>query len=144
MRKAAIGALVLSGFAAVAIAAPGPKDVQIVPGAPVKFDAMVVAVREVPAGNPLPGLHIDAKVNGRDTDIYLSPVDFAVKYGLHVAKGQYVRILGYPAAGSDVILTREVTTGIYDAAHNIFRPNLTIYLRNDDGPFWVDTSKPLD
>jgi hypothetical protein len=105
----------------------------------------VNAVREVPAGKPLPGLHIDARVNGHSTDIYLAPVEFVVRYELKVAKGDYVRILGFttPASG-DVILAREVTTGLYDERHNIFRPTLTIYLRNDDGPFWVENTKPID
>jgi hypothetical protein len=33
----------------------------------------------VPAGNPLPGLHLDAKVKGRVMDIYIAPADFAAE-----------------------------------------------------------------
>jgi hypothetical protein len=146
MRKETIGAIVLCGLAGFAFAAPAAaKDIVFSPGALVKFDVSVNAVREVPAGNPLPGLHIDAKVNGRATDIYLAPVDFAIRYGVKVAKGDYLRIVGFTLPGApDTILTREITTGLYDAAHNIFRPTLTIYLRNDDGPFWVENNKPID
>ena len=143
MRKETIGALVLFGLAGFALAAPAAaKDIGVAPGAQVRFDTTVSAIHEVPAGNALPGLHIEAKVNGRATDIYLSPMDFAVRYGVKVAKGDYVRIAG--TAQGDTVLAREITTGLYDERHNIFRPNLTIYLRNDDGPFWVETSKPID
>lgn len=143
MRKETIGAMIVFGLAAF-LTPLTAKDIVFTPGVAVRFDATVLAVREVPAGNALPGLHVDAKVNGRATDIYLAPVEFAMRYGVKVAKGDYVRIVGYPtAASSDVILAREITTGLYDRAHDIFRPTLTIYLRNDDGPFWVE-AKPID
>jgi hypothetical protein len=151
MRKQTLGALMLFGLAGLVLAvpavqaAPGPKDIVIAPGALTKFDVTVNNIREVPAGKALPGLHIDEKVNGRAMDIYLCPVEFAVKYGVKVAKGDYVRVVGSPAPDKeDVFLVREISTGLYDQAHNIFRPTLTVYLRNDDGPFWVETSKPID
>jgi hypothetical protein len=144
MRKQTLGALMLFGLAGFAAQA-APKDIVIAPGALTKFDVTVNNIREVPAGNALPGLHIDAKVNGRAMDIYLCPVDFAVKYGVKVAKGDYVRVVGSAAPEKEnVFLVREISTGLYDQAHNIFRPTLTVYLRNDDGPFWVETSKPID
>jgi hypothetical protein len=31
---------------------------------------------QVPAGNPLHGLHIDAKIKGRMMDVYIAPMDF--------------------------------------------------------------------
>jgi hypothetical protein len=143
MRKATIPALVFGGLAAFAFAAPAmAKDIVLNPGGAVKFDATAGTVREVPAGNPLPGIHFDAKVNGRLTDVYLAPTDFAVRYGVKVSKGEYVRIVGVQKG--DVVLAREITTGVYDEAHNIFRPTLTIYLRNDEGPLWVESSKPID
>jgi hypothetical protein len=72
-------------------------------------------------------------------------MDFAMRYGVKVSKGEYIRVLGTLQAGdADVVLAREITTGNYDQAHNIFRPTLTIYLRNDEGPLWVESSKPID
>lgn len=150
MRKETMGAFLLfgltfAGLAGIALAGPAPKGVAVTPGALAKYDVFVSNLREVPAGQPLPGLHFDAKLNGRETDIYLCPTAFAVQYGLKVAKGDYLRIVGFAAPGKeDVFLVREVSTGLYEPAKNIFRPTLTIYLRNDDGPFWVDTSKPVD
>jgi hypothetical protein len=145
MRKATLGTMVLFGLAGLALGAPASvKDIAL-PGGQVRFDASVNAVRTVPAGNPLPGLHVDAKVNGHETDIYIAPADFASRYGVKVAKGDYVRIVGTAQAGDvDTILAREISTGLYDAAHNIFRPTLTIFLRNDEGPLWVETTKPID
>jgi len=145
MRKATIPALVFGGMAAFALAAPAMARDIVLSGGPVKFDTTAGVVREVPAGQPLPGIHIDAKVNGRATDIYIAPVDFAMRYGVKVSKGEYIRVVGTLNAGeADVVLAREITTGNYDAAHNIFRPTLTIYLRNDEGPLWVESSKLID
>jgi hypothetical protein len=144
MRKATIPALVFGGLAAFAFAVPAmAKDIVLSAG-PVKFDAIAGAVRDVPAGNPMPGIHIDAKVNGRAMDIYIAPMDFAVRYGIKVSKGEYVRIVGTLQAGeTDVVLAREITTGNYDQGHNVFRPTLTMYLRNDEGPLWAE-AKPID
>ena len=144
MRKATLGTMVLCGLG-LALAAPAMAKDVVLPGGQVRFDASVNAVRTVPAGNALPGLHIDAKVNGHETDIYIAPADFAARYGVKVAKGDYVRIVGSLRAGEvDSVLAREISTGLYDAAHNIFRPTLTIYLRNDEGPLWVEATKPID
>src|ERR1019366_9085331 len=128
MRKATIPALVFGGLAAFAFTVPAMAKDIVLSGGPVKFDAIAGAVREVPAGNPLPGIHVDAKVNGRATDIYIAPTDFAMRYGVKISKGEYVRVAGTLKAGdADVVLAREITTGNYDQAHNVFRPTLTIY-----------------
>jgi RecB family exonuclease len=124
----------VAGFAlALPVAA---KDVAI--GAAVDVRTTVNAVREVPAGNPLPGLHIDAKVKGRLVDIYIAPVDFARRYDVKVAKGQDVHIVGTEVKEGevDVVLAREITTGAIDRLTGIFHENMTIYLRNDEGPLW--------
>src|ERR1700743_3122394 len=105
---------------------------------PVDVHTTVTAVREVPAGNPLPGLHVDAKIKGQNMDIYIAPMDFVKKYDVKVAKGQDVHIVGTEAAegDADVVLTREITTGSIDKKTGIFHENMTIYLRNDAGPLW--------
>jgi hypothetical protein len=105
---------------------------------PVDVHTTVTAVREVPAGNPLPGLHVDAKIKGQIMDIYIAPMDFVRKYDVKVAKGQDVHIIGTEAAegDADVVLTREITTGAVDKKTGIFHENMTIYLRNDAGPLW--------
>jgi hypothetical protein len=132
---------VFFGVAGLALAGTGgPKEPVLNPGGPVDFLTTVIAIREVPAGNPMPGLHIDAKVNGRALDIYIAPMDFVMKFGIKVNKGSDVHIVGAMVKGgeTDLVLAREIETGIATSAG--FRPKLTIYLRNDDGPFWVDNT----
>ena len=138
MRRTNISTMVVCGLAAFGLSVPAvAKDIAFNPGEPVRFEATVNDVREVPAGNPLPGIHVDAKINGRVEDIYLAPADFAAKYGVKVTKGQYISITGTVKDGdAGTVLGREITTGNYDPAHNIFRPTMTIYLRNDSGPLW--------
>lgn len=126
----------LAGFALAVSAAA--KDVAVNGGVAVDVQTVAGAVREVPAGNPLPGLHLDAKVKGRTMDIYIAPMDFAVKYGVKVSKGDYVHIVGtqVKSGDEDVVLAREISTGSIDKRTGIFREDMTIYLRNDEGPLW--------
>ena|ERR1035438_1243399 len=131
--------VVLCGLAGLALAVPAAaKDDVVNNGVAVDIHTTVSAVREVPAGDPLPGLHIDAKIKGRLTDIYIAPLDFVRKYDVKVSKGQDVHIVGTEAkeGEADVVLTREITTGALDRRTGIFHENMTIYLRNDEGPLW--------
>jgi len=142
MRKQTVGIwkVALCGLAGFALAAPAvAKDAAI--GDAVDVHTSVSAVRQVPAGDPLPGLHIDAKVKGRTLDIYIAPLDFVAKYDIKIAKGQDVHIVGTEVKGSegsdaDVVLGREITTGSIDKRTGQFHENMTIYLRNDAGPLW--------
>jgi hypothetical protein len=124
----------LAGFALVMTAAA--KDVVL--SSAVDVQTTVGALREVPAGNPLPGLHLDANVKGRVMDIYVAPMNFAMKYGVKVSKGDYVHIVGTQirSGEADVVLARAITTGSVDKRTGMFREDMTIYLRNDDGPLW--------
>lgn len=127
----------LCGLAGVALAiTAAAKDVVI--NTPVDVETTVSALRVAPAGTALPGLHLDANVKGRMTDIYISPMDFATKYGVKVSKGDYIHIVGTQmrSGEGDVILAREISTGSVDKRTGIFRENMTIHLRNDDGPLW--------
>ena len=129
--------VILFGVAAFGLTLPAAaKDAE--PGAGVDVHTTVNAVRDVPAGNPLPGLHIDAKVKGRLVDIYIAPMDFVRKYEVKVAKGEDVHIVGTEVkeGDADVVLAREITTGALDRRTGIFHENMTIYLRNDEGPLW--------
>lgn len=131
--------VVLCGLAGFALAVPAAaKDDVVNSGVAVDIHTTVSAVREVPAGDPLPGLHIDAKIKGRVTDIYIAPLDFVRKYDVKVSKGQDVHIVGTETkeGDADVVLTREITTGALDRRTGIFHENMTIYLRNDEGPLW--------
>jgi hypothetical protein len=126
---------VLCGAAGLAMA----RDPGFHPGTPVEFQTTVNAVRVVPEGNPLPGLHIDAKVKGQLLDIYIAPMTFVTKYGMTVEKGAIAVIQGTQI--EDSVLARSITTGVADKVHGTFHPDLTIYLRDDSGPFWVDDTQ---
>jgi len=100
------------------------------------FYATVTAVREAPAGSALPGLHLEARVNGRTTDIYLAPVNFLEEYGMTFQKGDDVHIVGERTKvnGTDVVLARQVAVGAANRK--------TLYLRDENGPFWTEEIRP--
>jgi hypothetical protein len=125
-----------AGFGLAASAVAKDQDAARDSGAAADFHVTVSAVREVPVGSPMPGLHLQAKVKGRMTDIYIAPVDFVAKCGLKLSKGDEVHIVGSQTkfGEADVVLAREITIGSYT--------NGTYYLRDDDGPFWEET-KPV-
>ncbi len=107
-------------------------------GTPVDVHTVITGVHEVPAGQPLPGLHAEAKVKGQVVDLYIAPMDFVKKYDVQVKPGQEVHVVGTETVqgAADVVLTREITTGTIDRKTGLFRENMTIYLRNDEGPLW--------
>jgi hypothetical protein len=61
-----------------------------------------------------------------------------VKYEVKARKGDEVHIVGTEAKSgdADVVLAREITTGSIDKRTGIFHEDMTIYLRNDEGPLW--------
>jgi hypothetical protein len=132
---------VLCGVAGFALALPAVAKDQPA-GTPTDFYATVSAVREVPAGEAMPGMHIDAKIKGRVVDIYIAPMEFVKQYGIKISKGDEVRVIGTEvrAGEASYILANEVTTGSYDNKGAIFRADMTYYLRNEDGPFWKEIS----
>jgi hypothetical protein len=98
----------------------------------VDFDATVISVREVLAGSPMPGIHLDAKVNNRMTDIYLAPASFLAACGASFSKGDAVSVVGSIGKSGDVdlVLAREIRSGM-----------VTLYLRNEEGePLWPGAS----
>ena len=123
----------LAGFALAMTAAA--KD--IVLNTPVDVETTVSALREVPAGD-FPGLHLDATVKGHVMDIYIAPMSFAARYGIKVAKGDYIHIVGreVKSGAADVLVASTISTGSVDKRSGIFREDMTIYLWNADGPMW--------
>jgi len=133
-----VGSVVLCGLAGFALTVSAvAKDVAFKAVAAVDAETTVGALHEVTAG-PLPGLHLDAKVRGQVMDIYIAPMDFAAKYGVRVSKGDYVHIVGTEVKSGDanVVVARSITTGSIDKRTGIFHEDMTVYLRNDDGPLW--------
>ncbi len=128
----------VAGLALSSAASAGTLPGAVNQGEPVDVVTTVADVREVPAGNPMPGLHVDAKVNGKMMDIYIAPMGFVTKYGVKVAKGNDIHIAGtqQKVGEADEVVAREIETGV--ETHGAFHPKLTIYLRNADGPFWTE------
>lgn len=129
--------VILCGFAGFALAmTAAAKDVVL--NTAVDLETTVTAVHEAPANDPFPGLHLAANIKGRATDIYISPMNFAVKYGVKVSKGDYVHIVGtqLKSGDADIVVARAITTGSVDKRTGMFREDMTIYLRNDNGPLW--------
>lgn len=102
------------------------------PAAVVDFYATVDGIREVPAGRPMPGIHLDVKVKGRVMDIYVAPTAYLEKYEMTFSKGEDVHVVGSRTRSgqSDLVLAREVSVGASNKR--------TLYLRNEDGPFWEE------
>jgi len=133
-----VGKVVLCGLAGVAMAVSAVAQTVVFKAvAAVDAETTVGALREVSSG-PLAGLHLDVKVKGQVMDIYIAPADFAAKYGVKVSKGDYVHIVGteVKSGDGDVVLARAITTGSMDKRTGTFHEDLTVYLRNDDGPLW--------
>jgi hypothetical protein len=107
------------------------------PATVVNFFTSVADVREVALGSPLAGLHLEAKTKDK-VDIYVGPSDFAEKYAMVFNKGDKIQVIGSKVklGDADVILAREISLGKYDRAGQ-FVSLLTLYMRNDEGPFWA-------
>ena len=140
MKRNSILAVAAIGLALVAPALAKDKTIMWTPGTTIDFMTTVNGVREVPVGMPMPGIHLDVVVDGHALDVYLAPTDFCTKFDIKVAKGESVMLVGTlkaPAMGErDVMLAREISTGVFRGG--FFKPTLTVYLRNDDGPFWIE------
>lgn len=119
----------LCGLAALAAAAPVPAGDE-----PVDVTATVIGVREAPAGSTLPGIHLEVKINGRTSDVYLAPADFLAEFGMTFQAGDDVHIVGLrtKAGGIDVVLAHEISVGASERR--------TLYLRDDHGPFRAEAS----
>jgi len=125
-----IGSLALCGWAAFAMAAPFPAGDGV-----VDATATVIRVREAPPGSALPGIHLEAKINGRTSDVYLAPAGFLEEFGMTFRAGDDVHIVGSRTrvGETDVVLAREIAVGASDRR--------TLYLRDDHGPFWEGKPK---
>jgi anti-sigma B factor antagonist len=76
----AVALCVMVGLVRVASAASNDQRIAWNSESTVDFHATVSALREVPAGEPLRGLHLNAKVKDRMTDIDIAPLDFVAKF----------------------------------------------------------------
>jgi hypothetical protein len=98
------------------------------PATMVELQGTITAVRQVPAGSPLEGLHLTVKSKTSTVDVYLAPNDFLKIFKTNFPVGANVRVVGSKVsfANADVILSNEVDIGITE-----------IILRDGSGaPVW--------
>jgi hypothetical protein len=69
-------------------------------------------------------------------DVYIAPMSFVTQYGVKLEKGAYAEITGTQT--QDTVLAYHVSTGVRDKVSGMFHENLTIFLRDDSGPFWTE------
>ncbi len=98
------------------------------PATMVELEGTITAVRQVPAGSPLEGVHLTVKSKTSTVDVYLAPADFLKIFKTNFAVGYDVRVLGSKVSfgNTDVVLSNEVNIGI-----------TSIILRDGSGaPVW--------
>jgi hypothetical protein len=132
-----VSALALAMFASsmtvapmLASNAPGSKanEPAYNPAAMVDMQGTITAVRQVPAGSPLEGVHLTLKSKASTIDVYLAPADFLKIFKINFPVGYEIRVLGSKVsfANSDMILANEVNIGV-----------TSIILRDGSGaPVW--------
>ena len=96
----------------------------------------ITAVREVPAGSPLEGVHLTVKAKNALYDVYLGPTGFMKMLRANCIVGDQVDVIGsiVKVGDTDVILTREVTERM-----------VTLTLRDNYGaPVWENWGVAVD
>src|ERR1700733_6863173 len=80
------------------------------PATMVEVVGTVTAVRQVPAGSPLEGVHLTLKSKNSTLDAYLAPADFLKIFKTNFPVGAEVRVVGSKVSfgNADVILTNEL------------------------------------
>jgi hypothetical protein len=94
----------------------------------VEVSGTVTAVREVPKGNPLPGIHLTLQAESKTLDIYVGPTEFVKMFEVTFKNGDNIRAIGSKVKFEDatVVLAREVTMG-----------EVTLSCRDNNGePLW--------
>jgi hypothetical protein len=134
----AVALYVIVSFPAAAGSPPREQEPVYNTATAIDFFATVTEAREVPAGNPLAGLHILVKAKGDILDVYVAPTAFAVKYGMVFAKGNDVHVIGSKVkfGETDVVLARQITTLKLNPKTGRYGEDTAFYMRNDEGPFW--------
>jgi hypothetical protein len=90
--------------------------------------ATVTAVREVPKGSSLAGVHLMLQSGTDNLDVYIGPSEFVKIFDVTFAKGDTIHVIGSKVTFQDstVVLAREVIMG-----------TVTLSLRDNSGePLW--------
>jgi hypothetical protein len=100
----------------------------------VHFSATVTAVREVPKGLALDGLHLTVQSGLETLDVYVGPTEFVKVFDVTFKKGDSIDVKGSKVKfeGATLVLASEVSMG-----------NVTLLLRDKEGaPLWKYFIKP--
>lgn len=100
----------------------------------VEIQGKVTAVREVPKGSAMDGLHLTLQVGVETLDVYVGPVEFVKVFEVTFKPGDQIHVIGAKVdfEGSKIVLAREVAIG-----------TVTILCRDKDGePLWKYFLKP--
>jgi hypothetical protein len=108
----ALGLTISSTFASNVVNSKANEPVYN-PATMVDVEGTITAVRQVPAGSPLEGVHLTLKAKTSTVDVYLAPADFLRIFKTNFPVGYDVRVVGSKVnfGNADVILTNEVDLG---------------------------------
>ncbi len=83
------------------------------PATLVSVSGIVTAVHEVPAGQPMAGVHVTIKTKTASNEIFIAPKDFLKMLRVSVATGDDIDIVGskVKTATGEIILARELGDG---------------------------------
>jgi hypothetical protein len=83
------------------------------PATMVDVEGTITAIRQVPVGSALEGVHLTVKTKTAAVDVYLAPADFLRIFKTNFPVGYDVRVVGSKVnfGAADVILTNEVDIG---------------------------------
>jgi hypothetical protein len=120
--------LVSMAFAADSSKNPAPAEPSYDTATVINVSATVTAVREVPKGRALDGLHLTVQAGLQTLDVYVGPSEFIRIFEVTFAKGNEIHLIGSKVTFEDapVVLAREIS----------FKA-ITLVLRDKEGaPLW--------
>ena len=115
IRNAALGVstLALAAFLFSNPANAATNEPAYNPATSVAVSGIVTAVHEVPAGQPLEGVHVTIKNKNASVEVYLGPRSFLKFLKTNVAVGDDIDVMGsrVKLGATDIVLAREVDDG---------------------------------
>lgn len=131
--KYAIG---VSTLALTMLAAPPANDPHYNPATVVDVLGTVTGVRQVPAGSPLPGVHLTVKSKAAAFDVYLGPSNFLKFLKADYIVGDQIEVTGSKviAGNEQVILSSQVDDGF----------ELLTLRDPDGGAAWENWGREID
>ncbi len=108
----ALAATAFQAFAASPVTAAANEPAYN-PATIVSVTGTITSVRQVAAGNPLPGVHLTLKSNAGPIEVYVAPADFLKFLKATFPVGDQIQVIGSKVKfeNADVILTRQVDDG---------------------------------